>query len=93
MAGALPLLALTLQRLFESRDSVVGITRAAWQAIGGLAESVKCATTPVDEVIDADPELFAACNTLFSALASSVDGILRAVVFGWPGCGVATSPI
>ena len=33
MAGALPLLALTLQRLFESRDPVLGITRAAWQAV------------------------------------------------------------
>lgn len=74
MAGALPLLALTLQRLFESRDPVLGITRAAWQAIGGLAESVKCATAPVDEAIDADPALLAACNTLFAALASSVDG-------------------
>jgi hypothetical protein len=31
MAGALPLLALTLQRLFESRDPIRGITRAAWQ--------------------------------------------------------------
>ena len=37
------LLALTLQRLFESRDPIRGITRAAWQAVGGLAESVKCA--------------------------------------------------
>jgi hypothetical protein len=75
MAGALPLLALTLQRLFESRDPVRGITRAAWQAVGGLAESVKCATAPVDEVIDSDPALLAACNTLFAALANSVDGI------------------
>lgn len=75
MAGALPLLALTLQRLFESRDPIRGITRAAWQAVGGLAESVKCATAPVDEAIDADPALPAACNTLFAALASSVDGI------------------
>ncbi len=75
MAGALPLLALTLQRLFESRDPIRGITRAAWQAVGGLAESVKCATAPVDEVIDADPARSAACNTLFAALASSVDGI------------------
>lgn len=75
MAGALPLLALTLQRLFESRDPVNGITRAAWQAIGGLAESVKCATAPVDEAIDSDPALLAACNTLFAALASSVGGI------------------
>jgi len=75
MAGALPLLALTLQRLFESRDPIRGITRAAWQAVGGLAESVKCATAPVDEAIDADPALPGACNTLFAALASSVDGI------------------
>lgn len=75
MAGALPLLALTLQRLFENRDPVHGITRAAWQAVGGLAESVKCATVPVDEAIDSDPALLAACNTLFAALASSVDGI------------------
>lgn len=74
MAGALPLLALTLQRLFESRDPVL-VTRAAWRAIGGLAESVKCATAPADEAIDADPALLAACNTLFAALASSVDGI------------------
>lgn len=75
MAGALPLLALTLQRLFESRDPIRGITRAAWQAVGGLAESVRCATAPVDEAIDADPARSAACNTLFAALASSVDGI------------------
>ncbi|MBK7849434.1 MAG: SUMF1/EgtB/PvdO family nonheme iron enzyme [Zoogloea sp.] len=75
MAGALPLLALTLQRLFESRDPVLGITRAAWQTIGGLAESVKCATAPVDEAIDADPALPGACDTLFAALTSSVDGI------------------
>lgn len=75
MAGALPLLALTLQRLFAGRDPDRGITLAAYQATGGLAESVRRAAAPVDEAIDADPALAVACKGLFAALATAVEGI------------------
>ena len=73
MTGSLPLLALTLHRLFERREP--GITSETLKAVGGIAMSVQAAAERVDAFIDAHSARTAACSRLFSALATVVDHV------------------
>jgi hypothetical protein len=75
MTNSLPLLALTLRRLFERRDAVHGITPATLADTGGIAHSVAAAADPVDKAIDAKPARAMACARLFAALATVVEGV------------------
>lgn len=70
---ALPLLALTLRRLFDQRHPAEGLTLAAYQRLGGLAAAVAEAAADVDAQIDAEPALAAAAERLFAHLATVID--------------------
>jgi hypothetical protein len=73
MAGALPLLALTLTQLFAQRDPADGLTLAAYQRMGGLPKIVESAAAGIDQAIDDDPPLADACQRLFAELATVID--------------------
>jgi formylglycine-generating enzyme required for sulfatase activity len=73
MAGALPLLALTLTQLFVRRDPADGLTLAAYQRMGGLPKIVESAAAGIDQAIDDDPLLADACERLFAELATVID--------------------
>ena len=75
LRGALPLLALALERLFDDRDPQLGLTLNAYRGMGGLAGIVESAAAPIDEAIDADPTLQAASEKLFAALATVKDDL------------------
>lgn len=75
MTSSLPLLALTLRRLFDRRDPVQGITQATLDETGGVARSIAAAAAPVDKAIDTKPALATACARLFAALATVVEGV------------------
>nr|WP_291992030.1 formylglycine-generating enzyme family protein [Candidatus Accumulibacter sp. ACC003] len=73
MAGALPLLALTLSQLFARRDPASGLTLAGYQSMGGLPKIVESAAAGIDQEIDDDPLLAEACERLFAELATVID--------------------
>lgn len=73
MAGALPLLALTLKQLFKERDAEKGLTLDSYTRMGGLSEIVETAAAKVDRLIDKDPALADACQRLFAKLATVID--------------------
>ncbi|WP_169071986.1 nSTAND1 domain-containing NTPase [Candidatus Accumulibacter contiguus] len=73
MAGALPLLALTLTQLFAHRDPAQGLTLAAYHEMGGLKKIVETAVADIDQEIDDDPALAEACERLFAELATVID--------------------
>ncbi|MCB1909750.1 MAG: SUMF1/EgtB/PvdO family nonheme iron enzyme [Rhodocyclaceae bacterium] len=75
LAGALPLLALALQRLFGGGGGSHGMTAACYRAIGGLEGVVLTAVAPIDAAIEADEALAAASERLFAELATVIDGI------------------
>jgi conflict system STAND superfamily ATPase/SEFIR domain-containing protein len=75
MAGALPLLALALEKLFAAGDPQLGLTLDAYRAMGGLAGIVETAAAPIDQAIDADPALLAATEKLFAELATVIDDL------------------
>jgi formylglycine-generating enzyme required for sulfatase activity len=71
--GALPLIALTLQQLFQQRDPELGLTLAAYGRMGGLKRVVETAAADIDADIRAEPELEQACERLFAHLATVID--------------------
>ncbi|MCI0354997.1 MAG: SUMF1/EgtB/PvdO family nonheme iron enzyme [Acidobacteria bacterium] len=71
MAGALPLLAMSLERLFERQ----GMTLEAYDAMGRLKSVVESAAAAIDEAVEGNPELERACERLFGALATVVDDL------------------
>lgn len=73
MSGALPLLALTLEKLFAAGREQGGLTLDAYHDMGGLRRIVKTAAAPIDQAIDADPALQAASERLFAELATVID--------------------
>lgn len=73
MAGALPLLALTLAQLFDQRDAEKGLTLDGYTRMGGLSTIVATAAAEIDRAIDDDPALADACQRLFSGLATVID--------------------
>ncbi|MBN8442220.1 MAG: SUMF1/EgtB/PvdO family nonheme iron enzyme [Thauera sp.] len=75
MTNSLPLLALTLRRLFDRRDLGRGITQATLTETGGIARSIATAAEPVDMAIDAKASRATACFRLFAALATVVEGV------------------
>jgi hypothetical protein len=75
LAGALPLLALTLTQLFERRDLADGLTLAVYEQMGGLPKIVETAAAGIDQAIDDDPLLADACERLFAELATVIDDL------------------
>lgn len=73
MAGALPLLALTLAQLFARRDPVEGLTLQGYRDMGGLQKVVEQALAPIDRRIAGNPALADACERLFAELATVID--------------------
>ncbi|MEF8725034.1 hypothetical protein E4Q23_08090 [Candidatus Accumulibacter phosphatis] len=73
--GALPLIALTLERLFEQRDAEQGLTLQAYERMGGLASIVDSAAAGIERLIDSEPALELACARLFAELATVVDEV------------------
>ncbi len=73
--GALPLIALTLERLFEQRDAERGLTLAAYERMGGLASVVESAAAEIERLVASQPELDVACTYLFAELATVIDGL------------------
>jgi hypothetical protein len=73
--GALPLIALTLERLFEQRDAEQGLTLQAYERMGGLASIVDSAAADIERLIDSEPALELACARLFAELATVVDEV------------------
>jgi hypothetical protein len=73
--GALPLIALTLERLFEQRDAEQGLTLQAYERMGGLASIVDSAAAAIERLIDSEPALELACARLFAELATVVDEV------------------
>ncbi len=73
--GALPLIALTLERLFEQHDPEQGLTLEAYQRMGGLESIVDSAAAAIERLIDSEPDLELACARLFSELATVIDGL------------------
>jgi len=73
--GALPLIALTLERLFEQRDAEHGMTLDAYERMGGLASVVESAAAEIERLVAAQPELETACTRLFAELATVIDGL------------------
>lgn len=71
-SGALPLIALTLERLFEQRDAERGLTLAAYQRMGGLESIVETAASGIERLIASDPQLELACVRLFAELATVI---------------------
>ena len=79
--GALPLIALTLERLFEQRDPVEGLTLDAYQRIGGLASAIGSVAADIERLIEDDRELDAACSRLFAGLATVIDQLPARRIF------------
>jgi hypothetical protein len=75
MAGSLPLLALTLERLFDKRDPGRGLTVASYREMGGLQSIVATAAADIDAAIESDPALQQGCEKLFSRLATVIDEV------------------
>lgn len=73
--GALPLIALTLERLFEQRDPEAGMTLGAYERMGGLESVVESAAAAIERLIAGEPELEAACARLFAELATVIDEV------------------
>jgi len=73
MAGALPLLALTLAQLFTHRAADGGLTLAAYQAMGGLPKVVETAARDIDRLFDSSERLTRAGERLFAELATVID--------------------
>ncbi|MCM8663059.1 SUMF1/EgtB/PvdO family nonheme iron enzyme [Accumulibacter sp.] len=73
MAGALPLLAMTLAELFERRDPEKGLTPAGYREMGGLKQVVETAAAPIDELIESSPALARASERLFAELATVIE--------------------
>ncbi len=73
MAGALPLLALTLAQLFDQRDAEKGMTLDSYTRMGGLNRIVATAAAEIDRAIDDDPALADACQRLFAGPATVID--------------------
>jgi len=73
--GALPLIALTLERLFEQRDPEAGLTLGAYERMGGLETVVESAAAAIERLIAGEPELEPACARLFAELATVIDGL------------------
>ena len=71
--GALPLISLTLERLYEQRHPAQGLTLEAYQRIGGLASAVGSVAGDIERLIEDDGELDAACSRLFAELATVID--------------------
>lgn len=71
--GALPLIALSLERLFEQRDPEQGLTLEAYQRMGGLQSVVESAAAEIERLIVSEPELEPACVRLFAELATVID--------------------
>ncbi|WP_291992043.1 SUMF1/EgtB/PvdO family nonheme iron enzyme [Candidatus Accumulibacter sp. ACC003] len=71
--GALPLIALTLEQLFEQRDAAQGLTLDAYQRMGGIESIVDSAASSIDRLIAGEPELESACGRLFAELATVID--------------------
>ncbi len=79
--GALPLIALTLERLYEQRDAEQGLTLDAYQRIGGLASAIGSVAADIDRLIEEDGELGAACPRLFAELATVIDQVPTRRIF------------
>lgn len=75
--GALPLIALTLEQLFDQRDTGQGLTLAAYQRMGGLESIVDSAAAGIERLIASEPELELACGRLFAELATVIDELPR----------------
>ena len=75
LAGALPLLALTLKQLFDQRDTEKGLTLDGYTRMGGLSRIVATAAGEIDRAIDDDPALADACQRLFAELATVIDDL------------------
>jgi formylglycine-generating enzyme required for sulfatase activity len=73
--GALPLIALTLERLFEQRDAEEGMTLEAYERMGGLASIVDTVAASIERLIDSEPALELACAQLFAELATVIDEV------------------
>ena len=73
--GALPLIALTLEQLFEQRDATQGLTLEAYQRMGGIESIVVTAAAGVDRLIEHEPALELACAHLFAELAAVIDDL------------------
>lgn len=73
--GALPLIALALQQLFEQRDPRQGLTYTHYQQMGGLESIVKSIAADLDRAINTEPGLERACTRLFSELATVIDDV------------------
>ncbi|EXI69278.1 MAG: Serine/threonine-protein kinase pkn1 [Candidatus Accumulibacter adjunctus] len=79
--GALPLIALTLERLYEQRHPEKGLTLEAYQRIGGLASAVGSVAADIERLIADDAELAAACSRLFAELATVIDQLPTRRIF------------
>ena len=73
--GALPLIALTLQKLFEQRDAEKGLTLDAYKRMGGLEGVVETAAADIEAAIEGKPEFERACERLFAELATVIDEV------------------
>jgi hypothetical protein len=73
MAGALPLLALTLTQLFAQRDPAEGPDARRLSRDGRAAEDRRDRRGRIDQAIDDDPALADACERLFAELATVID--------------------
>lgn len=79
--GALPLISLTLERLYEQRHPEMGLTLEAYQRIGGLASAVGSVAADIERLIADDAELAAACSRLFAELATVIDQLPTRRIF------------
>ncbi|MEW8627228.1 MAG: SUMF1/EgtB/PvdO family nonheme iron enzyme [Candidatus Thiodiazotropha sp.] len=73
--GALPLIALALNKLFDQRDPRKGLTLDTYQRMGGLESVVENIATDIDRAIRTEPALERACTRLFSELATVIDDL------------------
>ena len=71
--GALPLVALTLRKLFDQRDLKKGLTLHAYKTMGGLESVVETAAADIEKDIQGKPELERACERLFGEVATVID--------------------
>ncbi|MCM8613249.1 SUMF1/EgtB/PvdO family nonheme iron enzyme [Accumulibacter sp.] len=79
--GALPLISLTLERLYEQRHPEKGLTLDAYQRMGGLASAVGSVAADIESLIAHDVELDAACSRLFAELATVIDQVPARRIF------------
>lgn len=79
--GALPLISLTLERLYEQRHPEQGLTLEAYQRIGGLASAIESVAADIERLIEEDGELDAACPRLFAELATVIDQLPTRRIF------------